>query len=241
MNILAIDLASRRYSDFGFIFLESGSRTPVILQPADLGLSDPPSLIHLACSLNNFCARRNVAALLIDGPHAWKDPARKDQHMRLCERVLNTPGKTGTIGQVKPATYLNFTIFSITLFHTLRRQFGWTLLTPHWPEQPEARFLIEAFPTAAWRTLGLPALPSKARTGKDQLELQRLILQQATGYQLPEGMTHDQLQAAVLLPAGEAVVRGAREEILLVGLKPGYTTAGDVLEGYIAVPVRPGS
>ncbi|MBN1267605.1 MAG: hypothetical protein JXA25_19090 [Anaerolineales bacterium] len=241
MNILSIDLAVKRYTDFGFAYLESGSRTPVFLKPDQLGLYDPPSILQLAAALFDFCTEYDISVLLIDGPQGWKDPASGLKYMRIAERVLNTPGKTGVVGHVKPASYTDFTIFSVTLFQTFRQQYGWNLLTPKWASQKNKRFLVEAFPTAAWRTLGLDPLPGKSRAKGDQLQRWRSDLQRVSGYSLPEGFTHDELQAAVLLPVGEAIIQRNPQGLLLLGARPLFTPAGDVLEGWIAVPVRSGS
>jgi len=238
MSILSIDLAVKRYRDFGFAFLEEGSKSPEIIKPEQLGLEGHVLVLDLAASLHRFCKERGVSVLLIDGPHGWKDPNSDVRHMRIGERVLNTPGKTGIAGKVKPATYTNFTIFSTTLFQIFRQQYGWSLMTSRWASQKERRFIVEAFPTAAWRTLGLDPLPGKSRTKKSQLSKWRKELQRAAGFTLPKTMTHDELQAAVLLPIGEAILKKDSRALLLVGAEPSFTSAGDVVEGWIAVPVR---
>ena len=240
MNTLTIDLATKDYRDFGIAFLEAGGSKPEFLKAAALDLSGSPSVVDLAVGLNTFCSENNVTALVIDGPHAWKEPASGVNHMRIAERVLNTPAKTGPVGQVKPSTMLNFTIFSITLFQTLRDEYGWNLLTPRWASRnTKKRIIVEAFPTAAWRTLGLDPLPGKSRTKKAQLQAWRKSLQKITGYTLPDQLTHDELQAAVLLPVGEAIAARDRDRVLLLGVKPSFTPAGDAIEGYIAVPRVP--
>jgi hypothetical protein len=45
----------------------------------------------------NLADDLGAAALLIDGPEAWKDPDNGLQHSRVCERELNTPAKTGPV------------------------------------------------------------------------------------------------------------------------------------------------
>ncbi len=236
MSILSIDLATRDYRDIGFAHLETGSRQPKFLKPEELHLSGAPSVLDLAVALNAFCSEHNVTTLLIDAPHAWKDPKSGVQHMRIAERVLNTPGKTGTVGHVKPGTLLNFTIFSVALFQTMRKEYGWNLLTSRWTENKQNRYIVESFPTASWRTLGLDPLPGKSRARKADLKAWRDQLQQATGYSLPEKLSHDELQAAVMLPAGEAISSRDPDRVLLLGVQPSYNKAGDVIEGYIAVP-----
>jgi hypothetical protein len=83
-------------------------------------------------------------------------------HSRICERVLNTPGKTGLPGNVKPANYFPFIEFSVQVFDAFQAR-GWQRFDPaSWgPGQPT---VIESFPLAAWRSLGLPCLPAKKKT-----------------------------------------------------------------------------
>jgi hypothetical protein len=156
--------------------------------------------------------------------------------MRLCERVLNTPGKTGVIGTTKPGTYLHYIQFSIDLFHQLRITHDWELLKSDWNKRPWKRWLVESFPTAAWKTLGLKKLPSKAKCTSDQLITWRDDLSNVTGLELPDVLTHDELQAAVVLPVGRAIVKGEEEGVILVGVDPYLTKEGVVLEGLIANP-----
>jgi hypothetical protein len=54
---------------------------------------------NLASALYDFCRRENVSILLLDGPQGWKSPQAGIPDMRICERVLNTPGKVGEIGE----------------------------------------------------------------------------------------------------------------------------------------------
>ena len=142
---------------------------------------------------------------MLDGPQGWRYPQSQIQHMRLCERVLNTPGKTGTVGQVKPKTYLGYIQFSIELFTAMRMKYGWSLLTRDWHLRPDARWLVESFPTAAWKTLGLTPLPAKSKTTPEDLQSWRTQFTQQTGWVIKENPNHDELQAAVVLPAGRMI------------------------------------
>ena len=53
--------------------------------------------------------------MLLDGLQGWKNPANGLKHSRLCERILNTPAKTGILGRVKPVNYTKFVEFSIAV------------------------------------------------------------------------------------------------------------------------------
>jgi hypothetical protein len=233
-NTLSVDVASKRYGDFGFAFLETGSNAPRLLKAADLGVEDPPRADTLASALAEFSRSESIDKLLLDGPQGWRHPSSPIEHMRLCERVINTPGKTGTPGNVKPGTYLNYVAFSVALFHHLRRDHGWSLLTRSWATKPDARWLIEVYPSVAWSLLGLERLPGKARA-KGKLGLFRKALAGVTGYKVPSSATHDELQAIVVLPLAEDLELRNEEGILLAGIDP--IIEGDtVYEGLIASP-----
>jgi hypothetical protein len=45
--------------------------------------------------------------LLLDGPQGWKSPQTGIPDMRICEPVLNTPGKVGEIGFFPYTGYLS--------------------------------------------------------------------------------------------------------------------------------------
>lgn len=235
-GVLSVDIARRRYQENGIAFLPGGAKAVEFPQPADLGLMDPPEPEPFGRALDRFCRERQVDALLLDGSQGWRQPGSQIEHMRLCERVLNTPGKTGVPGEAKPGNYLPYIQFSIDLYHHLMEA-GWKLLTADWHRQGPQRWLVETFPTSAWKTLGLDPLPGKARTKKADLQRHRKALEQVTGLDLQEGISHDQLQAAVVLPVGMAIVAGEPERILLSGTDPYMGKHGNVMEGWIANPL----
>ena len=235
-NILSIDLASRSYSDNGMALLEHGSFQPQFPKASDFKLRGKPQVHDFAFAIDQFCRDEKVSVLLMDGPQGWKSPNTKIEHMRLSERVLNTPGKTGLIGYVKPKTFLRYIAFSINLFHILRVDYGWNLFTQDWNQKKNKRWVIESFPSSAWLTLGLQRLPSKRKTTPRQLTKWRKDLSLITDYKLPSKLSHDELQAAVVLPAGQAISEGDSDRIVLAGMDPIITRQGDVLEGWIVNP-----
>lgn len=236
MKVLSIDLASRRYKDFGFALLEVGSNEPTFPEPSDLGLSGEPEAGACAAALNSFCTANDVMVLLLDGPHAWRHPESSIEHMRLAERVLNTPGKTGIPGQAKPKNYLRYIQFSIDLFQHLHSDYKWSLIDSRWHRKRKQRWVVESFPSAAWELLGLDRLPGKSKAKRADLNRFTKKLAEITGYTLPKGLSHDQLQAAVVLPAGEAIARREQEGVILVGFDPIMDEDGNVLEGWIVEP-----
>lgn len=235
-GVLSVDLAHRRYKDLGIAYLPASGNNVQVLQPESLGLHDTPNPEALAAALATFCDHEGVNAMLLDGPQGWRYPISQIDHMRLSERVLNTPGKTGNPGNVKPRTYLGYIQFSIDLFSSLRLEHGWELLTQDWSERVGTRWLVESYPSAAWRTLGLSRLPAKPKTTPEQIEIWSRDLELITGLKLPPRLTHDELQAAVVLPVGQAIVRNETQKVLLSGLDPIITDQGIVLEGWIPVP-----
>jgi hypothetical protein len=233
-NTLSIDLASRRYRDFGFALLEEGDPAPKFPKAAEFDLSDPPEADALAAAIHSFAETAGVSQVLLDGSQGWRHPNSSIEHMRLCERVLNTPGKTGTPGHAKPGTYLNYIQFSIDVFHHLRVDYGWSLLTEDWTNRSNQRWIVEVFPSAAWSLLGLERLPSKSKAGK-KLEPWRKSLARVTGYVLPKNISHDELQAAVVLPLGHSLNQKREDLMILAGVDP--IIEGDVVyEGVIACP-----
>lgn len=235
-NVFSVDLAARSYKDNGFALISYRGRKPKFPTPSDLRLEGKPSAWDMAEALNQFCIEQEATVLMIDGPQGWKSPRTRIEHMRVCERVLNTPGKTGEIGNVKPTSFLRYITFSINLFHILRVDYSWSLLTEDWLEGPNKRWLVESFPSSAWLTLGLDKLPGKSKTTPKQLRTWIKDLSMMTGYTLSESLTHDQLQAAVVLPAGQALVQRRPERVILSGMDPMLKRSSDVLEGWIVNP-----
>jgi hypothetical protein len=235
-NILSIDLASRRYTDNGVAYLAYGSHEPQFPKVSDFGVSGKPLAADFAYGLNRFCEKEGITVLLLDGPQGWKSLKTGIENMRLCERVLNTPAKTGPIGYVKPKTSLRYIAFSINLFHILRIDYKWHLFVEDWAKHKQKRWIVETFPSSAWETLGLQSLPSKRKITPRQLSKWRKDLSLVMEYKIPSKVNHDELQAAVVLPVGQAIVERNPDGIVLSGMDPVITRSGDVLEGWIVNP-----
>jgi hypothetical protein len=235
VRILSVDLALTAYSSIGIVALERSERgyNARALLPRELGLAGAPDASALAGCLVAECRRLGVSVLLLDGPQGWKHPANGLSHSRVCERRLNTPGKTGLPGRTKPASYLPFISFSVDVFRGLAEH-GFELFSG---EHRLDAVVVESFPTSAWRQLGLPPLPAKARSTPDHLDRASRDLQDLFGVPVPPGLSHDELQALVAAFAGVALHSGSR---------PGYAAAGDEptlldgtwREGFIVNPTR---
>ena len=121
----------------------------------------------LAGRLNHLANTREIRVIVLDGPQAWKSLNNGAGHARISESQLNTAAKTGLPGMVKPITYRLFTEFCLDVYDALCRR-GWRRLdTRDQPAsrgpQTQGRVLVESYPHAAWKSLGLKPLPSKRR------------------------------------------------------------------------------
>ena len=234
MRVLSVDLAYKSYAHLGIVVLdELGERFSAWPLPArELGLEGAPVPQDLARRLAEVCEQLSISTLLLDGPQAWKDPANGLEHCRVCERGLNTPGKTGLPGGAKPGNYLAFLEFSIVVFHELVAR-GFEL----WSGQASPGLALESFPSAAWRRLDLPPLPSKARGRAEDRERAARALRDLFPLGVPDGLSHDELQALVASLAGIAVERGNPGGYAMTGVAPRFV-AGTWREGFIVNPTR---
>lgn len=161
---------------------------------------------------------RHIRMLLLDGPQAWKSRSNGLEHSRVSERQLNTAAKTGLPGMVKPVTYRPFAEFCVDVYDALCRR-GWRrLATREQPgsaqDQNQERVLIESYPFAAWKSLGLKPLPSKRRSKVSDLAEAYGALRALIPFTTNRLPNHDQLQAIVGglpgLALGERNTAGAR-------------------------------
>jgi hypothetical protein len=230
--VLSVDLAYVHYRDVGVALLHDAPRHVEFL---DVPLSGAPDPHVLADWLMARLHEHQAAGLCIDGPHAWKAPDTDSPHCRRSERQLRAPGKTGLPPDgVKPATYLAFTRFSLTLFERLTGHYGLVL-----PGQRDAAvtspFAAECFPTAAWRALGQPPLAAKRKATPDDVRAAAVRFTQVTGFTLSRAPTHDELQAAVGGVAALSWAVGQHGDVHLAG-DPPFRLDGSWREGYIMVP-----
>lgn len=242
-RVLGIDLACRRWADIGSARLEPGpldgfrAVVPALTMPE--GNPDPLLLANL---VDSHCRAHGVKVVALDGPHAWRDPAsRRDGAGRWCERLVRAQGKTGVPGTALPRTQLRWTRFCIEVFDALLAKPGVSLAG----EGPKggAYAVMECYPTAAWRALGLPPLPGKGKCGATELEWWKKRLECRSGCEVPGILRHDDLQAVVAaltalafaaghggaLPLGDPVKRaeGTRLEGWIWNLSgPGTATGG---------------
>jgi hypothetical protein len=268
MAILSVDLAYRRWSDLGLVVLDRAQPAPVGLfappplegeavdptiqceildwdvegvegsGPARGSSKTPVNPEILAGRLNHFCNTRNIRVIVLDGPQAWKSSHNGLEHARVSERQLNTPAKTGLPGLVKPISYRPFAEFCLDVYDALSRR-GWRRLdTRQQPGSLPDRILVESYPHAAWKSLGLTPLPSKRRARISDLAEAFSSLRALIPLNTNRPPNHDQLQAIVGGLPGLALDEHDTASARFVG-NPPRREEGHWREGFIVLPVAP--
>jgi len=208
---------------------------------ASMQPGDPPGPVDaniLAGRLNHLCNIRGIRLILLDGPQAWKSSSNGLEHSRVSERQLNTAAKTGLPGMVKPVTYRAFAEFCLDVYDALCRR-GWRRLeTQEQPGSPPDRVLVESYPHAAWKSLGLKPLPSKRRARVSDLAEAYGALRKLIPITTSRPPNHDQLQAIVGGLPGLALEAHDTAAARIVG-KPPRREDGHWREGFIVLPVPP--
>jgi hypothetical protein len=224
---------------------------PELRRPADLTIhceilpsrgpdesAGPVDANILAGQLNHLCTVRGIHVILLDGPQAWKSRSNGLEHSRVSERQLNTAAKTGLPGVVKPATYRAFAEFCLDVYDALGRR-GWQRLdTLAHPGSPPERVLVESYPHAAWKSLGLKPLPGKRRARVSDLAEAYAALRALIPLTTSQPPNHDQLQAIVGGLPGLALEERNTVATRIVGSPP-RREGGHWREGFIVLPVAP--
>jgi Protein of unknown function (DUF429) len=246
--VLSVDLAYRRWSDLGIAVLNRPARAgdPIDCEliswdGSDLEEEHQGKPVHaeiLAGRLNHLANMRGIQVLLLDGPQAWKSQHNGLVHARLSERQLNCAAKTGLPGMVKPATYREFAEFCVDVYDALCRR-GWKrLATQTQPDAGLERVLVESYPHAAWRSLGIQPLPSKRRARVSDLATSFAALQKLIPIAANSPPNHDQLQAIVGGLPGLALEAQEPGGARFVG-EPPRREEGHWREGFIVLPMPP--
>jgi hypothetical protein len=236
-RIVSADLAYRAYRDTGIAILEADDQRIdcAFVDAANTGMTGLPAPEMLAEFLSGLAEEVGATILLLDGPQAWKDPENGLEHSRHCERALHTPAKTGIPGVVKPGNYLPFVAFAIAVFDSLAER-GWPRYTGD--AANGGRVVVESFPMSAWRSLGLPILPAKAKSRADDLETRVEGLRQRFPVRIASAPNHDELQALVSGLAGVGLMGSRFVEFISSGVAP-YKKDGVWREGFIVNPAMP--
>jgi len=145
-------------------------------------------------------------------------------------------GKTGLPGSTKPGNHVGFITFAIELFDALDAR-GWPRLATSAVPPLRRRCAVESFPTSAWKRLGLKPLPGKA-SARPETVLERLgALRSTVPVDVPDRLSHDELQALVARLAGVALDDGNEAGVSIAGVPP-IQMDGTWREGFIVNPTR---
>jgi hypothetical protein len=255
--VLSVDLAYRRWSDLGIVVLDRGNLAPArrdhgrathsiacqIIPSTAAGQPDGPiDADILAGRLNHLCAVRGIRVMMLDGPQAWKSRTNGFEHARVSERQLNTAAKTGLPGMVKPISYRPFAEFCLDVYDALCRR-GWRRLdtsdhTASRQKSQPVRILVESYPYAAWKSLGLTPLPSKRRAKVSDLAEAYGALRALIPFTTDRPPNHDQLQAIVGGLPGLDLEERNTAAVRIVG-NPPRREDGHWREGFIVLPLPP--
>lgn len=235
-RVLSIDLAFER-KDIGTCIVEERKGRVVgvrFLSATKLKILDRPKPKQFAAAIHTYCQGHGIPIVFLDGPQGWKNPTSNLEY-RCCERILNTPGKTGLKGQGKPRSWPAFARFSISLFTELVR-LGANLANKKTLDvHREGLLALESFPTAAWKKLFVLPLPGKKKLSPSDLEGRLHVLQRLFGFSVERLPNHDELQALIAGLAGVAVLAGDTNGYIVEGDPP--MEAGEVtVEGFIVNP-----
>jgi hypothetical protein len=208
------------------------------LSPEREGDRGPVDANVLAGLLNHMATVRGIQVMMLDGPQAWKSKDNGCEHARVSERQLNTAAKTGLPGMVKPLTYRPFAEFCLDVYDGLCRR-GWRrLATREQPGTGPERVLVESYPHAAWKALGLKPLPSKRLHKVSDLAESYAALRAILPITTDRPPNHDQLQAIVGGLAGLAIEARDAAGARIVG-NPPRREDGHWREGFIVLPTPP--
>jgi hypothetical protein len=236
-RVLSIDLAYKKARDFGICLIDKRKGQPMkveFIPPHEL-IADPPEADQCGRAIFEVCGKRRVRIVFLDGPQGWKDPRSPLPNSRHCEKLLATPGKTGTFGKSKPGNYEPFIEFAINVFARLVAH-GGRLVSSVVVKAPRSGLLVaESFPSSAWRKLGIKPLPGKAKA-KPRDTLDRLSkLQELFRFRAEREPTHDELQALVAGMAGVAILAGKPRGYCVQGCPP-KRVGRLTVEGFIVNP-----
>ncbi|HYV67110.1 MAG TPA: hypothetical protein VE964_12770 [Myxococcales bacterium] len=212
-KVLGIDLASSKWSSVGSATVEFDGRAARFTRVVPGAIAWPATELTpgaLADAIDQFARREGVCAVALDGPQGWRDPATPDDTPgvgRRCEFECRTQGKTGIHPRTFPGTQRGWIEFCVDVFAHLLGKPGVALADPAGcAAGPGAYVILECFPTSAWRSSGLRALPAKGK----KPDLAQFLRALSAPYSLPRArvQSHDDLQALVAALSAAAVAGG---------------------------------
>jgi hypothetical protein len=127
---------------------------------------------------------------------------------------------------------LPFVAFAIAVFDALDER-GWHRYNGKLGDS--GTLAVESFPMSAWRSLGLPMLPAKAKSRHDDLTIRLDGLRQRFPIQVASEPNHDELQALVSGLAGVGLLGSPLVGVVSAGVAP-YRKDEVWREGFIVNP-----
>ena len=232
-NVLAIDLATRHWSDIGIALLQPIDQQIQVtfVRLAEQGWLGVPESKQLVQFIDHLARQEQVSVIAVDGPQAWKAPDNGQIHARGGELLLHTQTKTGLPGTTKPGTALRFAHFSIQCFDLLAER-GWSRLARSDRQPFDSRLAVEVYPTAVWRALGMTPLPAKNKCSPAEVARWFDGLQTLYPLMVAQLPTHDELQAIVAGLVGLAIASGNSNAYHCYGTEP-VLLDGAWREGYL--------
>ena len=216
-KVLGVDLASGRWSDVGTAVVTfdewtgrfTGVEVPGLCWPSHRGLTADA----LADALHEFAGLASLSAVALDGPQGWRSPDTSERTPgvgRRCEYLCRTQGKMGVYPRTYPATQRSFFEFCVDLFDALLAKPGVTLANDDDGATGTGGgyVLLECYPTSAWRSSGLKALPSKRRRPPLKPWFDALRETYALPQPRSDIASHDDLQALVAALCAAGTVGG---------------------------------
>ena len=237
LTVLSVDLAHSSYQNNGLVALTAVGES-IEADLLTIPLHGSPDPAALASFLATIATQRGARLIFLDGPQGWRDPSRDVSELRVCERKLAAPAKTGLPENVKPATYKPFVVFCIHVFDELQAR-GWSRLdSPEDINSTPVRIAVESFPLAAWRTLKIPSLPAKKKARPNDIHARLEDLQRFVSIKTSRDPSHDELQAIVGGLAGFPDHFEVRAEGVAPSLIGGYWREGFIISPRAKLPVR---
>jgi len=232
MNTLSLDPSHLEYRGSGVVAL-TGEWPRMTVVTCKIDRSGTPTPEGLVQAILPLFKEHGARCLVLASPASWKGMECEHQGSRCCDRLLNKPTKAGYPGAVVPRSSTRAAEFSIAVAQELIKR-GFRPYEGVIEE--DQSILLESFPLAAWKALGIRPLPSRENGGLLQIPSRMRQLRELMDIALPASLTHDQAQALVCGLAGAQL--GATD-ISLVGAPPAEVD-GTPREGFIALPVPPG-
>ena len=211
-KVLGIDLASAKWSSVGSATIEFDDELNAFTRVVAGAITWPTVPLTpdaLAGAIDAFARRQGICAVALDGPQGWRDPATPAGTRgvgRRCEYECRTQGKTGAYPRTYPGTQRAWMEFCVEVFARLLARPGVELADPAAAAEESSYVVLECFPTSAWRSSGLVALPAKGKFPDLAAHLRSLT----AAYRLPPAAvsSHDDLQAIVAALAAAGAVGG---------------------------------